>query len=241
MRIFLDVGAHYGETTVIALNPKWGFEQVYSFEPSRVCLEQLKRIRDRRLTVVSAGLSNRSGSATLHGTGLLGGSLYADKRVIATVAPKDEEVTLIKVSDWFRDNIPEGATVYLKINCEGGEADILDDLLDSGEIRKVTRAFIWFDIAKVPSQAHREAAIKQRLKDAGVNYNDAEGFGLLPRHRTGEDWLARYCSPVRTSVKQRLSYALPNSPYDALVSSLQALLPRRIFWWLGHRYGRLSH
>jgi len=34
MRIFLDVGGHHGETLDVALDPRWGFDKIYCFEPA---------------------------------------------------------------------------------------------------------------------------------------------------------------------------------------------------------------
>jgi len=231
MRVFVDVGAHYGETARLALNPKWAFDQVFSMEPSAICRKRLSCIRDRRLTIVPAALSKRNGTGTLHGSGLLGGSLYADKRQHQQL--EAETVKLLRATEWLRENVSEGSEIWLKMNCEGGEADILEDLLDSGELWRIHRIWIDFDIVKVPSQASRQEAIERRLK--GIAYSVASRFegGV-------EAWLGRFCPQVQPSFRERLAYSFPDSPYDAGVALLGSVLPRRAFWWLGHRYGRLK-
>ena len=63
MRIFIDVGGHYGETLRIALDPKWGFDRVHSIEPSAACVAVLRSHRDRRLRVEPIALSDHDGTA----------------------------------------------------------------------------------------------------------------------------------------------------------------------------------
>ena len=82
MRIFIDVGGHYGETLGFALDPRWGFDRVYSIEPRAACVAVLRSYSDRRLRGEPIALSDHNGTAELQGAGLRGGSLYAGKRVI---------------------------------------------------------------------------------------------------------------------------------------------------------------
>src|SRR5207253_9815138 len=82
---------------------------------------------------------------------------------------QDELVEVRRASNWFRENLREDDHVYLKLNCEGSECDILDDLLDSGEIRKVRSALVDFDVRKFPSLAHREPEVRGRLEASGYS------------------------------------------------------------------------
>jgi hypothetical protein len=81
----------------------------------------------------------------------------------------------VRASDWFRDHLTETDEVYLKLNCEGCEVDIIEDLLDSNEYRKITSLGVAFDVWKIPSQCGREIEIKRRLEVCGYgNYVDIE-------------------------------------------------------------------
>ena len=60
IKILVDVGAHNGETLRVALDPKWGFDRIYSIEPSSACQATLNGFRDRRLVIEQIALSNRS-------------------------------------------------------------------------------------------------------------------------------------------------------------------------------------
>lgn len=102
-----------------------------------------------------------------------------------------EIVELRKASDWFRQHISEDDDVYLKLNCEGSECDILDELLESEEIRKVRSILVDFDVRKIPLLAHREHEVRGRLESAGYSRIVA----LKERHKgpthtaTVENWL----------------------------------------------------
>lgn len=237
MRIFVDVGAHYGETLAVALDPKWGFDRVYSLEPSSACFRVLARHRDPRLVCERIALSSRNGTATLHGSGLLGASVYAGKTQLEGAAAASETIDLVRASEWL-ETLPAGE-IFLKMNCEGSEADILEDLLDSGAIRRVASIYVDFDIRKVPGQEGRQAAIEARLGDVrrytvdvrGANGNDA----VLA-------WLERDCPKVPVSARARLAHALRlyEPAYDRAVDLLSHVLPRRMFFRLGRRFGRMS-
>jgi hypothetical protein len=60
--------------------------------------------------------------------------------------------------------------VYLKLNCEGCECDVLDDLIDSGAIKQVRATMVLFDVRKIPSQKHREDEVRARLDALGIGY-----------------------------------------------------------------------
>jgi hypothetical protein len=42
VKVFLDVGAHLGETLEAALDPRYAFDRIYCFEPAQTCRAQLE-------------------------------------------------------------------------------------------------------------------------------------------------------------------------------------------------------
>jgi FkbM family methyltransferase len=240
MRIFVDVGAHYGETLDVALDPVWGFDRVFSLEPSAPCHRVLSRFRDPRLIVEQIGLSNKNDTAILYGAGLLGGSVYAEKRQLAEEI-EQETIRLEKASEWLAKNIPSDSEVFLKLNCEGSEVDILADLLDSGAISQVKSVYVDFDIKKVAGQEGRQAEIENRLTRAGVRFisTDQIGYGA---NRAVCIWLDRDCPRVPASPVKRVAHRFQTyAPmYDRVSALLRAAMPRRVYWWLGRRFGRMA-
>ena len=84
----------------------------------------------------------------------------------------------MRASDWFRDHLAETDEVYVKLNCEGSEVDIIEDLLDSNEYRKITSLGVVCDVRKIPSQRDRESKIKLRLQEEG--YTNYVNLDLIP-------------------------------------------------------------
>lgn len=162
MKIFIDVGGHVGETVEAVLDPGYGFERIYSFEPVRAGAEAIRAINDCRLVVIEAGLSNSDREATIFGAGSVGASIYQDH---PHATGRAERCRLLDATKWFRENLSTGDTVYMKLNCEGSECDILENLLDSGEYSKITQVMIDFDARKIPSQRDRVESLKHRLID----------------------------------------------------------------------------
>jgi hypothetical protein len=115
VKVFLDVGAHTGETPRAVRDPKYGFDHIYCFEPGPPSRAALESVRDRRVTVCPFGLWNSTGEHVLHDSGSLGASLFADK--FPTERP-GEPAQFVRASEWFRGNLGPGDEIYLKLNCE---------------------------------------------------------------------------------------------------------------------------
>ena len=163
MKVFLDVGAHVGESLKPALDPRYRFDRIVCFEPVQACWAALEGIADHRVEICRFGLWKEEENRSINDPGSLGASVHAE----GSSRGRSEIVALRQASGWFRDELAEDDTVLLKLNCEGSECDILDDLLRSGEIRKVDSALVDFDVRKVTGLAHREREVRERLDAAG--------------------------------------------------------------------------
>ena len=205
MRVLLDVGAHVGETLKPALDRRYHFDRIVCFEPVRSLCPILEKLADERVQICAFGLWNETTHRPLYGAGAIGGTLFSN--------PVQHEqghlVELRRARDWFQEHISNDDEVYLKLNCEGSECDILDDLLDSNEIRKVKSALVDFDVRKIPSLVHREGEIRERLNRAGysgVLYLKERYKG--PTHTaTVENWLrSAGAKPAPPPLEWRLRY-----------------------------------
>lgn len=164
---FLDVGAHDGQTLEEVTTDRYDFERIYAFEPAPA---QYARLLERfaavpNVTLLNCGLSDQTGPLPLYGTNdAMEASLYPAKVDV------DEYVArlchFVKASEFFTQ-LPDGLTV--KLNCEGAEVAILDDLIDSGQIWKIASVLIDFDVRKIPGMEHREEQTLKRLADIGFD------------------------------------------------------------------------
>lgn len=239
MVIFLDVGAHTGETLDVVLHPRLAIDRVYAFEPATVCQKILRGYRDPRLTVLEYGLSNETRTASLHGGGLLGASVYADKHQHGD-ATSVESIQLQRASDWLRDHTNSDDRILLKLNCEGSECDVLEDLLTAPDLLpRLQSIYVDFDVRKIPSQASREDGVRRALTAAGVPFltpDDTEIGGAA----AVRIWLARTELPERhlTPLQQLRYRAGQGRPLYAVVREVGArIFPTRLYRLLARRFG----
>jgi len=188
MKVFLDVGAHEGASLNAVRDPKYGFDRIYCFEPARSCWPALESVRDDRVVVCRFGLWNRTCEHALYDPGSAGASLFADK--FSSTRP-DEVASFVRATDWFRDNLGRDDEIFLKLNCEGAEVDIVEDLLESRELARARSVMIDPDVRKIPSQAHRERELRERLAASGLtNYALEEDVMIGATHRARiQHWL----------------------------------------------------
>jgi hypothetical protein len=94
----------------------------------------------------------------------------------------------------------------LKLNCEGAEVDVIENLVREGEWMKVTNAMIDFDARKIPSQRQRvESVINLLVKTQARNYQFPEDYmyGMGSHFGGIKNWLDR-TGAVQPGVKPRL-------------------------------------
>jgi FkbM family methyltransferase len=204
-KVFLDVGAHNGETVREVLDPKYEFDLVVAFEPSSRCLIQ----PHPKLKIVQAALSDHAGRETLYATGTQGASLFGDKLDLETDELEDVEV--IRASDWFEAHLEVWDVVYMKLNCQGSEVHILDDLIRSRRLALCSRIVVDFDVAKIPSQAHLEDRAWRDLQEFAHETNNvvdlARDVLIGETHRDRVRHWLELCEP-------RVKWLLPSLALD---------------------------
>jgi FkbM family methyltransferase len=242
MRVFVDVGAHYGEALEVALDPDWGFDKILLLEPASACQPILGKFRDSRIEISPVAIGSKDGSATLYGAGQLGASLFRTKpQKTDGDKLKSEEIRVVRASKWFRQNIPSGADVYIKFNCEGAECDIIDDLLDAGLAGQMTSLYVDFDVRKIEEQAHRQNEVEARLNALKVRYRTPEHLGAKGSAGVA-CWLRQDCSRRSSRYADKLRYrlGLTTPAYLRFKNLVRHVVPLGLYWWLGRRFGRLS-
>lgn len=165
-RIFLDIGAYDGYLLQRVLAYGYAFDQIHAFEPQRERIAALETAAagDPRVRVHAFGLWDRTGEYPFYratGRKQDGASVYADK-----IQPGPTETIagmFVRATEWFQAHLTDEDTVIVKLNIEGAECDLLEDLWQSGELRKVTSLAVAFDVRKVPSQAHRAEEVATRI------------------------------------------------------------------------------
>lgn len=170
-RIFIDVGSHQGQTIELLLSPRFRIDHIFGFDPSPLCHAILDRkfSGNPKVTIVKTGLWSETCTMTLHNEGSQGASVHDDYQTICNPEPRETQCSFVRASDWFRENVSVDDEVFLKLNAEGSECEIVLDLLNSGEYNKVKATLIDFDVRKSPSQRHKENELRERMETRGVN------------------------------------------------------------------------
>ncbi len=202
MRIFIDVGAHFGETTEMAANPMYGFDQIIAIEPSTLGIKRINQIRYKNICVFDHALGKFDGCTKLYSAGNLGASIFADKNNV----PSYEIIKIREVSKFFKElGIEKYSTSFLKLNCEGGEADIIQNLYKNDILNLFTHIYIDLDILKIPSLEKRESEVRNYL-------NTFHGELIFADQLQETGWLgvnallASMLSPVPSSIFARYKY-----------------------------------
>lgn len=170
-RIFLDVGSNTGQTIYLILQKKFKMDYIYGFEPSPLCCKILEnKFQDNpRVSVIGIGLFSETCEMILYNEGSQGGTVHSDYQTTCSPELRETKCQFVRASEWFKNNIHEGDEVFLKLNCEGAECDIMIDLIDSGEYEKVRATLIDYDVRKSSSAQHKEQELRELLKRRNIN------------------------------------------------------------------------
>jgi FkbM family methyltransferase len=164
MKVFLDVGAYEGQTLTAVL--PWAFDKIFCFEPNPAHHEKLLGMADERTTIAPFGLWNQDAKQPLYNPIAKGASLW--KR-----PERPENYTVcrfVRATDWLRSNLHGDLEIWMKLNVEGAELDILEDLLASGEIRRIKHLLVMWDARKIPELTPRMAAVRAAVDGPGVTH-----------------------------------------------------------------------
>lgn len=175
MKLFIDVGGHFGETLDEIFSLPHRFDVVHCLEPQTKCCSFIEnkfaeQIAVGKLVVHNFGLANFDGEATLYGGDRFscGASLFSDK--IDIDSGQTEKCKFVKASSFVKKVVQEDNFAVMKLNCEGGEALILRDLMREGRIHSLNSIYVDFDICCIPSQADEQRKIITELES--LNYKN---------------------------------------------------------------------
>jgi FkbM family methyltransferase len=189
VKVFVDVGAHVGETLVIAQEPRWGFDQIHCFEPAPSCWAPLEAAADERTTIHRFGLWHSDARLVLHDAGTIAGNVFGE----TTATTSTVEIDVRDAGAWFDAHLDGRDEIVVKINAEGAECVILNRLVEADQIGKLAEVLVHFDVRKFPSLRDQEAPTRELLAQSGVDYRGADEifFGRTFRAKT-VNWLQWY-------------------------------------------------
>jgi len=164
--IFIDVGGYEGQTLDEVIKPHWGFDKIYCLEPMPRQFEVLtqKYSHLENVELLEYGLSDQTGFALIYGdNSIMEASMYDEKR---DVNSSFETMCQFVEASEFVNKLFEDK-IIMKLNCEGAEYVILQNLIDTGSIWRLENVMIDFDVRKVPGMEWTEKHILGELKRIG--------------------------------------------------------------------------
>lgn len=222
-KIFLDIGAHTGETLAEVRKPVYGFDRIVCFEPSPRCFVELEVMAagDPRIEICRFGLTDGRQELPLYGSGQDSATTLAAEAGSNDDGPTktaSEIVLLEDASAWVRDQLNSSDLIVAKLNCEGGEVAILRSWIRSGLIAMFYSVMITFDIRNFKALRHQEGELRVQLRQLGLaNTCFADDVMRGPRHgQRLAHWLALFGldQPKLPSLAAyRTRYAVPLSRY----------------------------
>lgn len=232
-KIFLDVGGYHGESARAGLDPRFGFDKVYCFEPVRASWERIKgTLHDPRLEVVHAGLLDQTTTAPVYGAGSLGGTVYTNSGEAVTTG---ELCSFIEASEFFKQKLRPTDRVWMKLNCEGAEVGVLLNLFATGEHYKLTHVLIDLDARRFPSLNEKLAHLKRELESAPFAYSYPEDvqYSMITNFGSIRNWLivTGAIEPGIASFARSLRY----QTFCALDQSINGYYKMRLLRALGLR------
>ncbi len=220
MNIFLDVGGHLGQSIGVALDGSWTFDLVHSFEPDADCVRGIETkfadaIRAGKLVIHRAALGGHDGEITLVGDNSIGGATTLRGQL--RDESREIRAPLIDVRR-FVAALPRDAAIYIKLNCEGAEVEILDRLCALEDISNIAAIVADFDVVKKGGGYWEKRRVLRACRARGLPVVLAEDVMVGKSHAARlSNWFAHHPAlmdgkPPRTPLfqpwKRRVRYAV---------------------------------
>lgn len=190
--IFIDLGLHKEALQTSKMLEWFGRGQgliVYGFEANPVYFECASRLFENRpnvelinAAVVGPDHIGATVDLFLDGSAGLGDSLFAKRGSGLTV-----KVPAIKLSEFIKARRLDqaGKPIILRMNIEGAELFVLQDLIDAGMTSVVSGWYgLWNDCAKIDPKLDRD--LQQAKVASGIEnftFNDRDSRGRYARFR----------------------------------------------------------
>lgn len=195
MNVFLDVGGHLGQSIGVALDGTWAFDLVHSFEPDADCVRGMEEkfaadITAGRLVIHRAALGGHDGEITLLGDNSIGGATTVRGQL--RDESRAQKAPLIDAKR-FVENLPKDARIYIKLNCEGAEVEILNRLCDLADISNIAAIVADFDVVKKGGGYWEKRRTLQKCAARGLPVVLAEAVMVGKSHAARlSNWFAHH-------------------------------------------------
>lgn len=192
-KVFIDCGSNLGQgyekvKSLQKIDSSW---DVFMFEPNPNCIDVLKRKYSRcpNITIRQEGVYNKNGTTEFFITTDLSGkinkhsegskisemlNMFTSRKIFYDYADPII-INLIRLSDFIKSL--QSNEIVLKIDVEGCEFDIINDLIDEKSLLKIRHVYVEFhnyaiDKDKVPYYNKNKNDIIRIFKEKGVGFTE---------------------------------------------------------------------
>ena len=157
--IFLDCGGHQGNSVRkfrSEFDPE-GVWEIHSFEPNPSFREHYTNFANHTLHQAAVWTENGTISFFLDDSSGAGSSILRDKTTGGLAYDQPMTVDSIDLDLWIKENVAPDDYVILKMDIEGAEYEVLEKLIGSESIKKVSEIYVewhWGRIGGMTRKAH---------------------------------------------------------------------------------------
>jgi FkbM family methyltransferase len=188
-KIFIDGGSHLGESvkkfrSLYDKNNKFIY---YMFEPNLLLFNNFKDKEEfKECKKFNVGLSSKNennvklwgGDNKRYGLETCGATINETKKL--TDKYKEEEFSLINIislSEFINKEFKNGEEIVLKLDIEGAEYDVFEDLIQTGVIKKVSKIYCEFHTQWLSlDYREREQKIREEIKNLNIPLEDLDAL-----------------------------------------------------------------
>jgi FkbM family methyltransferase len=145
---------------------------IYGFEACKQYANRLKSdyYGNEHVTIINKAIVDKPGPVKLYyANNNVGHSVFATKKNVSTVY---EEVEGIKFSEWIKENVKDYKEAFniIKVNIEGAEWYLFNDLVDSG-VHEAIDIYCGqgHDVEKITELEEKVSAYYELLKDNDIH------------------------------------------------------------------------
>lgn len=194
-------------------------------------MNYLRKFRDKRIEIVPFGFGEEDKTITLYGAGSVGGSIFPDKKSWWNTK---ESIRVLKFSNWYKTNISKIDQVWLKINVEGAELEIIRELSKLSDYA-IKSMLVSFDVDKVPSLKGKRLELIKLLN----NLPNLQWFERTNSFQV-EEWLNSTASIGRSTrllsrIKTSFGVGIPIS--RKIRRFIKPFIPKSIWLKLALKFG----
>lgn len=126
--------------------------KIYSFEPHPYFQQHLKKFENEKISIIPKIAYTKNGREKLYIStiGNDGSTIYNDKKTNGVDINKFVICDTIDIAE-FIQSLPTNITLWVKMDIEGAEYDLIPHLYNTNNLKKVDKLFIEWHYKKIPS------------------------------------------------------------------------------------------